>query len=261
MKKHFVTAIAFLATTAAFAQTTKKDSTSSIVHKPPVASAPAPAKKDWSKVVLNRKSSDHFILEFGYNSWSGVPDSIRIRGFNRTVNAAVMFDFPFKSDKRLSLAAGGGIGVYNTFFDQQEVLVAAYGNSTLAFQDDEGSNHYKKFKLVTTFLQIPLELRFALDPEHSDKSWKFAVGAKLGLLLSSYTKAKDLENSQNQIIGNYIQKESSKQFFNTTQLVPTIRINKGIFGIYGEYQVTSLLKASAGPSIFPFSFGIVMSGL
>ena len=259
--KYFVTAIAFLATTTAFAQTTpKKDSTSAsaIVNKPV---APAPAKKDWSKVVLRRRANDHFMFQLGYTGWAGVPDSVHINGFNRTVNFYFMFDFPFKNDPRLSLGTGLGLGINNVYFDKQEVMVAAYANTTLAFPDESGTNHWKKYKLVTTFLQIPVELRFALDPEHTNSSWKFAVGGKLGLLMSSYTKGKTWQNSVNQTLGNITEKESSKQFFNSTQLVGTARVSKGVFGVFGEFQANSLLKSSAGPSIFPFTFGIMLSGL
>jgi hypothetical protein len=274
MKKYFVTALVFLATTAAvFAQ--KKG------HKHPPAQ---PAVSDSAKLVnkalqsaainntepekpkrkvwdLSKRPADHFMFELGYDNWAGTPDSIHIQGFNRSANFYFMFDFPFKTDQRLSIGAGLGIGSSNIFFHQQEVLVAAYSNQTLAFPDESQSNHYKKFKLVTTYLEAPVELRFALDPEHMDKSWKFAVGTKIGLMLSAYTKAKDLQAPNGATIGNYIQKESSKQFFNSPKLAGTFRVNKGPIGIFGQFQVNSLIKASAGPSVFPFSGGIVLSGL
>jgi Outer membrane protein beta-barrel domain len=256
MKKYFVTAMVFLAATAVFAQ--KKDS---VVSKLPATPPAKPVKKDWSKVSLSRRANDHFMFELGYDNWAGTPDSIHIQGFNRSANFYFMFDFPFKTDPRFSIGAGLGIGSSNIFFHQQEVLVAAYSNTTLAFPDESGNNHYKKFKLVTTYLESPVELRFAMDPEHTNSTWKFAVGAKVGLMLSAYTKAKDLLNSANQTLGDYIQKESSKQFFNTTKLAGTARINKGPIGVFGQFQVNSLIKSNAGPSVFPFSAGIVLSGL
>src|SRR5579872_2280147 len=272
MKKYFITALVFLATTAAFAQKRSKgsknpppskDSTAAIINKPAPAPAPADAKpkKDWSKIDLTKRPADHFMFELGYDNWAGAPDSIHIQGFNRSANFYFMFDFPFKTDQRLSVGVGLGIGSSNIFFHQQEVMVAAYQNTTLAFPDESGGNHYKKFKLVTTYLEAPVELRFALDPEHMDKSWKFAVGTKIGLMLSAYTKAKTLQNPAGGTIGNYIQKESSTQFFNTPKLAGTIRVNKGVVGVFGQFQANSLIKASAGPSVFPFSFGIVVSGL
>lgn len=263
MKKHFVTAIAFLATTAAFAQ--NKDSVvtpSPIVKKPVTTTTTAPKpKKDWSKIDLTKRANDHFMFQLGYDNWLATPDSIHISGFNRSANFYFMFDFPFKSDPRFSIGAGLGIGTSNIFFHQQQVLVAAQGNATLAFPDETGTNHFKKFKLVTTYVEVPLELRFALDPENTNKSWKFAVGAKVGLMLSAYTKGKTWQNTAGQTLGNFTEKESSKQYFNSTKLAFTARINKGVFGVFGQIQANSLIKTSAGPAVFPISFGIVLSGL
>jgi hypothetical protein len=262
--------LVFLATTAAFAQ--KKNSkraktpapskdTVAAVIKTPLSPPPGKAKRDWSKLDLSKRPADHFMFQLGYDNWAAKPDSMNIQGFNRSVNIYFMFDFPFKTDPRLSIGAGLGIGSSNIFFHQQEVLVAAIGNTTLAFPSEEGGTHFKKYKLVTTYLEAPVELRFAVDPEHMDKSWKFAVGAKIGLMLSAYTKGKTLQNNAGETISNYIEKESSKQYFSSPKLAATARISYGVFGVFGQFQVNSLIKASAGPSVFPFSFGIMLSGL
>lgn len=275
MKKYFITALVFLATTAAFAQKKRSKNTppppskdTTVVNKTLLAPAPTPAaantgkpKKDWSKINLTKRSADHFMFQLGYDNWAGAPDSIHIQGFNRSANFYFMFDFPFKTDPRLSIGAGLGIGSSNIFFNQQTVLVAAVGAGTLGFPSEAGGEHWKKYKLVTTYLESPVELRFALDPEHMDQSWKFALGVKVGLMLSAYTKAKDRENAAGQVIGSYIEKESSKQFFNTPKLAGTARISKGVIGVFGQFSATPLIKSSAGPSVFPFSMGITLSGL
>jgi hypothetical protein len=275
MKKYFITALIFLATTAAFAQKRHKNTTTTTTTQDSVAAKKAPVptttttptqptgkpKRDWSKLDLSKRAADHFMFELGYDNWAGAPDSIHIQGFNRSANFYFMFDFPFKTDPRLSVGAGLGIGSSNIFFHQQEVLVAAYTNNSLAFPDESGGNHFKKYKLVTTYLEAPVELRFAVDPEHMDKSWKFAVGVKIGLMLSAYTKGKDLQSPTGQTLGNYIEKESSKEFFNSPKLAGTLRVSKGFIGIFGQFQANTLIKPSAGPSVFPFSFGVVLSGL
>ncbi|HEV2354433.1 MAG TPA: outer membrane beta-barrel protein, partial [Puia sp.] len=201
------------------------------------------------------------MIELGYDNWAGSTDSMNISGFNHSENVYFMYAWPFKTDARLSVAAGIGLGSSNIYFAHQEVLVAAYQNQTLAFPDETGSNHFKRYKLTTTYLEAPVELRFALDPENMDHSWKFAVGAKFGLMLSAYTKGKDLEGPTGQPVGNYTEKESSKQFFSTAEVTPTVRISKGVIGFFLQMHINSLIKASAGPSVFPVSGGIVLSGL
>src|ERR1700761_6177264 len=214
MKKYFITALVFLATTTAFAQKKHKNQnpppakdTTAPAPKPAPATTPvvgfAKPKKDWSKLDLSKRAADHFMFTFGYDNWLGTPDSINIKGFNHSEGFYFMYDFPFKTDARFSVGAGIGIGSSNIYFDQTYPQVAAYTNSTLAFTNTAGgTNGFKKFKLTTTYLEFPIELRFALDPEHMDKSWKFAVGTKIGLMLSAYTKGSGAVNAAGQTLGN-----------------------------------------------------------
>ena len=172
-----------------------------------------------------------------------------------------MYDFPFKSDPHFSVGAGIGIDASNIFFAQTEVLVAAAGNQTLAFPNTSTSDHYKKYKLVLTNLEVPLELRYAFHPENTNKSWKVALGFKAGVLLSAYNKGKDLENAAGQLENQFIQKQSSTRFFNSGRIVGTARVNYGWIGVFGQLQLTPLIKDGAGPSVNPYSIGLVLSGL
>jgi hypothetical protein len=274
MKKYFITATAlvFLATTTVFAQKKPKNTqtptpTTDSTTKAKTATTqpvvgPAKPKKDWSKVDLTKRAADHFMFTLGYDNWIGANDSINLKGFHHSEGFYFMYDFPFKTDPRFSVGAGLGIWSSNIYFDQTYPQVAAYNNATLAFTDVSGSSGtYKKIKLTTTFLEIPLELRFALDPEHMDKSWKVAVGTKLGLLLSAYTKAVDPTGPSGNILSHQSIKQSSKQFFSGPEFSPTVRVSKGVIGVYARIQANGLLKSGDGPSIFPVSFGVVLSGL
>jgi Outer membrane protein beta-barrel domain len=282
MKKFFITALVFLATTAAFAQrhsksaqnptpTQAKDTTSALTKALQNAPPPPPPPKkgrDWSKIDLSKRPADHFMFELGYDNWANKPDSANIQGFNHSLNFYFMFDFPFQTDKRLSMGVGIGLGSSQIYFNKSYPLVAAYNNPTLSFATSaggsgtaQGADHYKRFKLVTNYIDVPVELRFSLDPEHMDKSWKFAVGTKLGFLITAYTKSVDPEDVTGRVLANVVEKESSKQYFSSIKFAPTFRVSKGIIGVFGQFQVNSLIKASAGSSVFPFSGGIVLSGL
>lgn len=220
-------------------------------------------KKQTTYEALNlaNRPNDHFMIEFGYDNWAGKPDTIRTKGFSRSFAFYFMMDFPFKTDPHFSVGAGLGIGVSNIFFDKQQVLVEASNNQTLAFPDKTNSDHFKKYKLVNTYLELPLELRYAFNPENTNKSWKIALGVKPGVMLSAYTKGKNLLNAAGQLEQTFIEKRSSKQFFNGIRAVGTARISYGFFGLFGQYQLTSLIKSGQGPTINPYSLGIVLSGL
>ena len=220
-------------------------------------------KKKVTYASLNRKNrpNDHFMLEFGYDNWVGKTDSMNTTGFSRGFAFYFIYDFPFKSDPHFSVGVGIGIDASNIFFNKTDVLVAAPGNQTLAFVNTTNSEHFKKYKLVLTNLDVPLELRYAFNPANTNKGWKIALGIKAGVLLSSYTKGKNLEDAGGQVINSYIEKKSSKQFFNSGRLVGTARISYGFIGVFGTLQLTPLIKNGAGPSINPYSIGIVLSGL
>jgi hypothetical protein len=251
MKQFLVFIFAFTTVTAAFAQ--KKDTT--LVP----AATPAPVeikKKDWSKVDLSHRANDHFMVQIGYDGWAAKPDTLNTAGISRSFNFYFLLDFPFKTDPRLSVGAGLGIGSSNMYFKNQKSPL-----SVLPTADAGGGDHFKKYKLVTTFLEVPLELRYALDPENTNKSWKFAMGVKVGTLLSAYSKGKNVENSSGQVTDAVIEKQKANTYFNNLKLAGTARISKGVFGIFGQFQFTSLIKAPYSTAVYPFSVGICFSGL
>lgn len=248
MKKFVLAALAFTVVNAAFAQSGTPSETKSST------------KKDWSKVNIGNRANDHFMIEFGYDGWNGAPDSISTKGFSRHFNFYVMYDMPFKTDPRFSIGAGLGLGSSNIFLNKQEVDVAGTG-STLAFPDKSQTEHFKKYKLSTNYLEVPLELRYVSNPENTNKSWKAAVGLKVGLLVDAHNKGKNLQSSDGQSINNYIAKESSKRYFNSSKVAATARFGYGFLGIHFDYQFTGLIKDGMGPTINPYSIGLVVSGL
>jgi Outer membrane protein beta-barrel domain len=218
-------------------------------------------KVTYASLNLKNRPNDHFMIELGYDNWIGKTDSMATVGLSRSFSMYFMYDFPFKTDPHFSIGVGLGISASNIFFDKTEVLVAAQGNQTLAFPNTANTDHFKKYKLVLTNLELPLELRYAFNPENTNKSWKIALGLKPGLLLSAYTKGKNKENQAGQVINNYIEKQSSTRFFNSGRIVGSVRVSYGFIGVFGQLQLTPLISNGAGPSVNPYSIGIVLSGL
>lgn len=250
MKKILTLFIALASMTAVMAQ----DSTTT--------AAPAKKKKrDWSKVSLSNRPNDHFMLQLGYNGWSQIPDTINTKGLSRSFNMYFMFDLPFKTDPRFSVGIGAGIGSDNMYLDKMEIDITGRRANSLGFRDMSDTNHFKKYKLNTTFLEAPVELRFVANPENSNKSWKIAIGGKIGTLLSAHVKGKTLQNSSGNTINAYTMKEKSKRYFNGTRLSVTGRVGYGALGLYGSYQVNAFVKEGFGPDVRPFQIGLTLSGL
>jgi hypothetical protein len=241
MKKIFLIAISSLIVTSIFSQdsthhTSKKTST------------------------LAGRASDHFLLQLGVTNWSGRTDSMHLKGLSRSFNMYFMLDFPFKTNPHLSIGVGVGIGSDNIFLNKSNIDIKD-NNSYLVFQDLSDTTHFKKFKLTTSYLEAPLELRYSSHPETPNKSFKVAVGVRAGLLLNAHTKGKTWQSSNGATLIDYTEKETSKRFFNTNRFVGTFRIGYGVASLFGSYQLTPLFKQGLAPDVRPYTVGVTLSGL
>jgi hypothetical protein len=221
-------------------------------------------KKDWSKVKLTGRANDHFMIQYGVAGWAQKPDSINTSGFSRSFNFYVMIDMPFKTDPRFSVAFGPGLGTDHIFFDKTNVTIADRLNP-LRFRNVADTNHFKKTKLVTAYLEVPLELRFCMNPENSKKSFKAALGIKIGTLLDVHTKNKNWVDKNDKTISGFsdkfVQKQKDKYFFNGNRFVGTMRLGYGSMSLFGTYNLGTFVKEGLGPNVKPFSIGLTLSGL
>lgn len=219
---------------------------------------PKPTKKK-DKPNLANRANDHFMLQLGYTGWAGKPDTINTGGLSKSINVYFMYDFPFKTNPNLSMAFGPGIGSDHITFSKTHVGIKDATN-TLYFTDQSDTNHFKKTKLATTYLEAPIEFRYAADPV-TGKGLKLAIGVKIGTLLNAHTRNTKFENKDGGTINDYVMKESSKRFFNKTRLSGMARVGYGHFSLYGSYQFTPLIRDGFGPQVRPFSIGLTLSGL
>jgi hypothetical protein len=222
-------------------------------------------KKDYSKINLDR-AGDHIMLQLSDDQWSGQPDSIKTnrKGFSRGINIYVMLDKRFKTNPFWSVAFGLGISNSNIYFKNMApapygIGVGAAGNPTLSFSANTGE-HFKKYKLATTYLELPIEMRYTFNPANENESWKIGFGVKLGVLLDAHTKGKTLQDMNNATLDNYIEKESSTRYFNATRVAATARVGYGHYSLFGAYSITQFLKDGSA-QIRPYQIGITLSGL
>lgn len=245
MKKILSLVTCALLTTALFAQ----DTTITV-----------PQKK--KAIDLSGRSNDHLLIQFGYTGWANSPDSVsdKMSGFSKSFNVYLMLDFPFKTNPKLSIAFGPGISTDHIIFTKTYVGIKD-ATSTIRFADRSDTNHFKKTKLATAYLEAPIELRFTADPTQPNKSLKAAIGIKVGTLINAHTRNTKFQDRNENSLNDYTMKEASKRFFNKNRLVGTARIGMGHFTLYGSYQLTTLFKDGLGPQVRPFSIGITLSGL
>jgi hypothetical protein len=80
-------------------------------------------------------------------------------------------------------------------------------------------------------------------------------------MLSAWTKGKTLQNKSGTTINDYIVKEKSKHYFNSTRFSLTGRIGYGHFTAFGSYALTPIFKEGVGPKMNTLSVGLTLSGL
>jgi hypothetical protein len=212
--------------------------------------------------IMTERAAGHFMFELGTNIWSGAVDSVSkyIKNFNRSANVYVMYNKQFKNSPKFSIAGGVGIGTSNIYFKKMEAKLSTT-KPTLPFIRTDTGNYFKRYKLSTAYLEIPLEFRFTADTKNPNKSFKAAIGLKLGTLLNAHTKGKTLQNSAGTKLNSLIVKENSKNYFNGTRIAATTRVGYGILSLYGSYGVTSLFKDGVAADTKLIQIGLTISGL
>lgn len=197
-------------------------------------------------------SRDFLMIQFGYDGWGGAPDSVKT-GFNRAFNIALMYDFPFKKSK-LSVAAGLGISSSGVFLKDHIIPMEDPNVKEAKFVR---SSTYKKYKVATTYLELPIELRYRSVPDNANKGFKAAVGVKVGTLMNAHIKGKNTINGDKNIV-----KEQTKRFFNPWRFAATARVGYGNFAVFGTYNLNPLFKDNSQfDDIRPYQIGICLSGL
>lgn len=222
----------------------------------------SPTVPTTSVPTIKKKAADHFMIQVSMDNWTGMPDSISShqKGFSRGFNVYFMLDKQFKNAPKFSIAGGVGIGSSNIFFQKMGVDLKS-NSPTLPFTALDSTNHFKKYKLSTTYLEIPLEFRYSSNPKNPNRSWKAALGLKIGTIINAHTKGKELEDKNNNIVSSHIQKESSRVYINSTRFMATARVGYGIFSVFGSYQLNNVLKEGTGADMKLYQIGLTISGL
>lgn len=210
------------------------------------------------KTVVEKPSRDFIVLGFTYDNWARTPNDVNISGFGRGFSAYICYDFPI-SNSNFSFAAGLGINTNNYYFKDQNPIMNT-SSDQIVFQDLDTNDlrFHKSAKLNTTYLEAPFELRYFANKHNRNAGFKASVGMHIGTLLSAHTKIRHSGPGIPQVI---TEKVSTKRYVESWRFSPIVRVGWGNFSVYGKYSISSLFKDGAGPTVFPYSVGITISGL
>ena len=239
MKKIAVLFVFFMSALAAFAGT---DSTA-------VTLAPQPKKH---KIYEMNVPKDRIYLDLLGTNWIHKGDNgFQTRWYSRGINFGVMYDLQIRKS-RVSFAVGLGMSWVNIYNNSQ--LLDSTGSGVTFKPLPHYYDTVKINKVVTTWIDLPLELRIRSNRDRLNQCWKVAIGFKFGIRVNAYTKTVT-ENPKLSI------KENPYPDFNLFRMGPTLRIGYSSFNITGYYGVLGVFKGGRGPAANEFAVGISFNGL
>jgi len=204
------------------------------------------------------------LIEFGFNWIQEHPEGI---GFNtmgsRTFNAYYLYDINI-GESAFSFHPGIGIGTEKYKFVDNVTL--GYGLDSLGQQEVQlvpldsiygVGTAYKKSQINPIYLDIPVEIRWRSRKYDPKRSFKIAIGGKVGVLIDSKTKVKYTAGGENKITK---QKENFE--INTLRYGAHMRLGYGGFSAYAYYGLSDIFRKEKGPmdtTMFPITFGLSLA--
>ncbi|RAV99970.1 porin family protein [Pseudochryseolinea flava] len=183
-----------------------------------------------------------FVLELGLNQAKGAPDNFN-KAFwgSRTLNFYWTYDIRILKS-RFSFVPGIGLSLERWKFKDGRVLMYANDSLLLETPKETGLLRLKQSKLITNYLEIPVEFVYRTRPDDPARSFKIAVGGRVGVLYDAFTKVKYREDGE-------VKKYKDNQSFdlNKIRYGLTGRVGIGNFSVFTYYNLNSLFETDKGP--------------
>ncbi len=146
-----------------------------------------------------------------------------------------------------------GIGIdYNNyrFKDNVDLMIDSV---PLAYSIN--TTNYKRNKLVTQYVNVPLMINFKLGPEASDDELWISAGANFGYRIGSHQKQVWDDNGK--------KKNKTKDDYSLEQFRMGYEVQFGYNNIrlYGKYFPSSIFKQNEGPDLRTVSAGILIGSI
>ena len=208
------------------------------VSEPNAESAyPSPKKGDQPDIP------GAFVLELGINSAIDAPERFDL-GFwgSRTFNIYYQYEIRILQSN-FSFVPGFGLSLERFKFRNGATLAYDEDDSLKLILPPEGTiPGLRKSQLVTNYFEVPVEFRFNTNPSDLGRSFKIAVGGRVGYMYDSFSKLKYEEDGENKQL-------KDKQNWNLTRFRYGVygKLGIGNFGVFGYYNITPLFEEGKGP--------------
>lgn len=198
-------------------------------------------------VKIRDRVDDKLVFEITNDMWLDLPSGVELRGFSPGFKGYFYSDYTFGQDAIVSFAWGFGISADNVHSNavlvQEDLGDGELGDQELvAYPDDY---EYEKNKFVTTYLELPIELRLITKGR---SPFKLAAGFRLGYLLSDHQKIIDTDGKRKIYDFNDV---------SVWRYGLSARIGVGKIQATAFYSLVPLVEGS--DNVIPFSVGIALT--
>ena len=142
-----------------------------------------------TKSEARNKHQDHMLVDFGYETFSSRPGFTDFQWYNNGLNIQFFYDQLF-GQSGFSGAVGIGFSTQSYYSNKQ---IRRDTNHINPYSDWLTPDHvpYDRNKVSTSWIEIPVELRFRTKLDDWGYRWKFSIGGKVGFLIDTHDKLVD----------------------------------------------------------------------
>lgn len=193
-------------------------------------------------------------FDFGFDVftdiWMGKPEGMVPGNLNLGLSFFGMYQQKIWDSKRITLGMGGALTTHqltsNTYIEDIK-------SSVITFDTIPSNIEYSTSKLVVTYLDFPIELRYK-----SPNNFRFAIGAKLGFRFDSHTKYSGQPVDGSSTIKRTVKYKDIANI-ESLRFGPTMRIGYKWFNLSMYYSFTKMFVSEKGPGLRHFSVGITLN--
>ena len=204
------------------------------------------------------------IIDIGLNKLSDAPDNILTNTFqSKTVNITYFYDLPF-GDSKFTFTPGIGLGLEKFSIKNNYSLESSINNGALEVDavllSDNLTNvfEYHRSKFAANYLDIPLEFRYYSRKNQYSRGFRAAIGGKVGVLYSSFTKYK----YEDTLGDKHMVKNRADYGLNKFRYGVQARVGFGGFSLFGYYELSDKFDTPppGGEKTSNMTFGIALTG-
>ena len=203
------------------------------------------------------------LIDLGFNIFQNNLPDMELGNFgSKVLNFYYYFDYSI-GNSHFSFNPAFGFGLDKYSFDKDVTLVNSGNNLIEVAQIVDilpisPTADIIKSKLAANYFDIPVEFRFNSKKNDHRRSFKVAIGGKIGVLLTSHTKIKYKEE------GTTIKLQNKQDFnLNKFRYGAHARVGVGGFNVFFYYGISELFKNNKGPqntSVTTMNLGISIAG-